>query len=775
MTDNFKNVAETSPKTAQKKAELFASDLDYLQNELEWIEVRCWRITAQNTLNRLAYSDPDHTEQSYRFLQTTKNFEERHARNKRVRHRQSIEREDNSSEIHELKARVKRLLAREKKLRTTLDKRLKAHHKTVGPTSLDTLCHTFLLDAFERNVLLMTAAVAFSRRFEEYFRSINSTQFGTATSVESTFDFCELPFSERIHYRTRFSKNGALISNDLITIDLGYRSNSPEDVLTAQLHVTNQTFAFLVGQPSLMNEFIEFSSVEEPIASLDQVVLDPRDKQTILSVVERHDQYLHYRKEWGFDDIITYGRGALMLFYGSPGTGKTMMAHAVANAMNKRVLNVDIPTFVNHSEAQRFLPGLFREARLQNAVLFFDECEVLFSDRRSGNTLMTILLTEIERFEGIAILATNLPEVLDQALDRRILVKVRFPEPDREARLKIWQKHLPAAAPLTPDVDLEKLANRFELTGGYIKNVMLMAVAAAIHQNADSPRISMEILETAAQKQLQRPNSDQYSNVIFPEVRLHHIALNPTLRDQVEELIDAARDRRLILEKWGIGQHMSYGKGTSALFFGPPGTGKTLCAEAIAGELNRPLLTASMPAIQSKYVGQAERNLENLFDEARREAAVLFIDEADSLLMERGTGRASRHDDAIVNTLLTLIERHDGLVLLATNRATHNTTALDSALQRRLTYNLEFPMPTAPLRSEIWQKLLPQTVPTDGSLDFDRLGQRFALSGGLIKNAVFKAAFRAARHKQPITQALLETCAREELSTDTKASIGFTN
>ena len=80
-----------------------------------------------------------------------------------------------------------------------------------------------------------------------------------------------------------------------------------------------------------------------------------------------------------------------------------MTAHAIARHMGKRVLNVDIPTFMEHHDAERFLPGLFREARLQDAILFFDECEVLFGDRRAGNVLMTLLLTEIERFEGVAV------------------------------------------------------------------------------------------------------------------------------------------------------------------------------------------------------------------------------------------------------------------------------------------------------------------------------------------------------------------------------------
>ncbi len=737
----------TTTKAAKvtKTPQPFASDLDYLQTELEWMEVRAWRIQADHLLRRHANEDPDRAKQPRGWR-------------------------EEEPDLKELTKRTKRLTKREKKLRTAIDKRLKVHHKTVGPTALDTLCKTFHLNDFERLVLLMTSALAFSRSFEEHFSSMIPNQNGHATSIENCFNFAELPFSERISHRTFFSKTARLVANDLVVVDLGYRLSGPHDVLTAQVNITNQAFAFLVAQPDLMNEFVEFSSLEEPNATVDQVVLADTEKQRILSVVSRHDEYLQKRQEWGFDDIITYGRGALMLFYGQPGTGKTMMAHAVAHAMGKRVLNVDLPTFINHSEAQRFLPGLFREARLHNAVLFFDECESIFADRRHGNPLMTILLTEIERFEGIAILATNLPETLDEALDRRILVKVHFPAPDREARLNIWKKHIPPAAPIADDVDLPALAARFELTGGYIKNVMLIAVADAVHQNLATPQITMDMLERAARDQLRRP-TDDHTGLVHPDTRLEHVILNPKTFDQIEELIDAARDRNLVLEKWGIGQHMSYGKGTSALFYGPPGTGKTICAEAIAGELNRPLLTASMPAILSKYVGQAERNLENLFHRAAETGAVLFLDEADTLLTERGTGNASRHDDSIVNALLTNIERHDGLVLLATNRA----AALDSALERRITYRLEFTMPTPELRTQIWQKLLPPTVPTEGPIDFDRLGKTFALSGGLIKNAVFKTAFRAARHNQPVTQALLEACAREELGTETKASIGFAN
>src|SRR5690554_711746 len=634
----------------------YRDDLEYLQDELGWLEMRCRRIITQRQIDSQSSESTGHgwSRQEEEPLGT-------------------------------LEARLKRQTKSEKRRRTYVDRRLEATRAGDFKPAIDTLVELYELSDFERTVLLLAAAVAFSRRFEDLYGELQNNRFGL--TVESVFNFCELPFAERITRRRVFSKASALLKNDLVSLDLSSRFNAPEDLLDAQVQLANRTFGYLVGDDGFMDEFMEFSSVEEPRSGFEKVVLPEADKQRIMSVIERHDEYLKYRKDWGFDEVIQYGKGALMLFYGRPGTGKTMMAHAVAQKMGKRVLNVDIPTFIENHDAGRFLPSLFREARMQNAVLFFDECETLFGDRRGGNALMTMLLTEIERFEGVAILATNLPQMLDEALDRRILVKVQFAQPDRLARREIWKKHLPDTAPLGDAVDVDALAARFEMTGGYIKNAVLTAVADAVHQGGaakKTPQITMEILERNARAQLAKPIAED-SPLVSPNVRLADIILPNTLKGQIEELIDAARHRRTVLERWGIGENMTYGKGISALFHGTPGTGKTMCAEAIASELNRPLRVASVAGLKSKWVGETERNLSRLFDDARAHNAVLFLDEADSLLMARGEARASRHDDSVVNVLLTAIERFSGVVLMATNRA----DKLDDALDRRLTYTLE--------------------------------------------------------------------------------------
>jgi SpoVK/Ycf46/Vps4 family AAA+-type ATPase len=710
----------------------FPSDLAYLEAELEWVTVRCRRIGTARRIASIRSGAPA-----------------------------PRRRRDEDGDPDALSDRLLTLMAQEGELRTWIDACRVVTVRERGPLALDRLCDSYALSEFERHTLLLAVAPCFSASFDEHFgEMLKDSHHSASPSVEVLFAFAELGFAARIRHRVVFATTSPLVSSDLVAVDLRDRYNNPEDLLTASVTINATTFNYLLGDDALGDEFLEFSSIEAPLADFDQVVLADADKRRILSVVESHEDYLRYRKAWGFDARIRYGRGALMLFYGPPGTGKTMTAHAVAEALDKRVLNVDIPTFLEGRDSGRFLPGLFREARPRDAILFFDECEVLFGDRRNGNALMTLLLTELERFEGVAIMATNLPEALDPALDRRILVKVRFPEPDRQSRLEIWRKHLPDEAPLTEDVDLEALASRFELTGGYIKNAVLSAVATAVHRGGDAPVISMAHLEDAALQQTRRPcDEDDEDLLVFPTVRLADVVLPDALMARVRELVDGVRNRRMVLERWGIGEHLSYGLGISALFHGEPGTGKTLAAEAVAAELNRPLLRASVPTLVSKWVGQTERNLNHLFQDARAHGAVLFLDEADTLLRCRGEGRASRHDDSVVNVLLQLIERHEGIVLLATNLP----DGLDPALGRRLTAQLTFPFPNATLRSRIWRRLLPDTVPTDGTVDVDALGREFRLSGGLIKNVVFRAAFRAASAGEPLSQARLRDASAEEL------------
>ncbi len=709
----------------------FSSNLAYLQEELRWIEARCRRLSAEASLERLEHDAPP----PRRRYSATDELSPRMLL-RRARQAQQVEEE----------------------LRAALDARLAEHRASDRPQlALDQLCERCDLSPFERAVLLLTMAPCFSQSFDELIGSVTGGDVYGSVTVEAVFAFLGLSMIERIERRSMFGRGAALIGQDLVTTGMHGRMSNAKDLLTADLEITTRTFAFLTGRTELEDEMLEFSSIEEPRARLDQVVLPAADKARILSVVERHDRYKAARQAWGFDDCIRYGRGTMMLFWGPPGTGKTMTAHGVAAHMGKRVLNVDIPTFLDHAEADRFLPGLFREARLQDAVLFFDECEALFASRaRRGNLLMTLLLTELERFEGVAMLATNLPQELDEALARRILVRVQFPPPDRAQREEIWRRHLPDRAPLDPDVDLRALASRFELTGGLIKNAVLTAVAAAVHEApGDDARILHRHLEAGAGAQLSQVDAEGRP-VVVPEARLDDLVLAAPQRRAVEQLLAAVRSRRLILQRWRVGGPRTEQTGVAALLHGPPGTGKTLCAEALAGELNRPLRVARAPTLLSKWVGDTERNLEDLFKAARAMRAVVLLDEADSLLGRRDAPGTSRHDQSMTNVLLDLIDQYPGLVLLATNLPEQ----LDPALARRLSWRIGFEPPAESERRALWGAMLPDSAPLSDDVDLDALA-RWPLTGAGIRSAALRAATQAAVDGGPLRQLLLVAAARD--------------
>ena len=680
-------------------------DLDVMEAELAWVEARCQRLIAEKALTDLA-NDPPSRGGGGRLTPD------------QARHR------------------LTRARADEHRARDAAD--ALARHADIG---LERLCRLYALDERERVALVLASAPAFSERFSELYAELG-TSYGL--SVETLFTFLGLSMRERVEARRMFRREGPLLAHELVALGLRDRYRHPEELLSAEVNVTSRTFRALVGDACPQDELMDFSSLEEPRASLERVVLPDADKARLLAVVEGHDAFVERRRAWGFDEVIPYGSGVVLLFHGPPGTGKTMTAHGLAAHVGKRLLNVDIPTFLEHADGQHFLPSLFREARLQDAVLFFDECEALFASRRRGNLLMNVLLTELERFDGVAILATNVPEALDEALERRVLVRLGFPRPDREARRRIWARHLPEQAPLSTDVDLDALAHRFDLAGGYIKNAVLMAVASVAYDGR--PEITQADLVTAASHQRVRVADADAGRRSVPMARLADVELPAAVQEAVEELVDAARSRSSVLERWGLGAHLVRGRGLVALLHGPPGTGKTLCAEAIAGELGRPLLPCTLPGVLSKYVGESERNLAQRFEQARRCEAVLFIDEADAWLGERSQGHQA-HDRRLVNLLLTELERHDGVVLLAANLV----TSLDAALARRLGWTLAFELPEVRARAGIWRRLLPPTVPGAADIDVDQLAASFRISGAAIRNAVVRAAFRADRDGVPLT------------------------
>jgi hypothetical protein len=338
------------------------------------------------------------------------------------------------------------------------------------------------------------------------------------------------------------------------------------------------------------------------------------------------------------------------------------------------------------------------------------------------------------------------------------MLRVVFPKPSYRQRCALWKFYVDAADyELTPDVHLNVIASQFVLESQQIQDAVASARDAAIQRGE---LISQRDLITAARVH-SSPNLSGLARKIEPRYEWTDIVLPDDQRTMLSEMIQTVRGRGIVMEEWGVGQKLKTSSGVTVLFAGPPGTGKTMSAEVIARELGLDLYKIDLSMVVSKYIGETEKNLGKIFDEAQSSSAVLFFDEADSIFGKRSEVKDShdRYANMEISYLLQRMEQYDGITILATNLRAN----MDDAFTRRMQFIVDFPFPDAEERLYIWQTLFPSTLPKSEDIDLSLLATRFKLAGGNIRNIIASAAFLAASNGGVVTMEYLLHSTRREL------------
>jgi SpoVK/Ycf46/Vps4 family AAA+-type ATPase len=234
-----------------------------------------------------------------------------------------------------------------------------------------------------------------------------------------------------------------------------------------------------------------------------------------------------------------------------------------------------------------------------------------------------------------------------------------------------------------------------------------------------------------------------------PRHCLTDLVLSEATRRRYATLLSRIRNHDLLYQEWGLARIDPGGQHTAVCFYGPPGTGKTMCAEALAAELGQPIIEVDYAEIESKYVGETPKNIVAAFRAASQAGALLFFDEADSILGRRMTHVTQAADQAVNVSRAVMLKQLDqftGTVAFATNLARN----FDRAFVRRILMHIKVPLPDAECRPRLWQRMLDLTVP---GLDQINRGELAAasdgLAGGDIKNAVIAALAAAADRTDP--------------------------
>ena len=450
----------------------------------------------------------------------------------------------------------------------------------------------------------------------------------------------------------------------------------------------------------------------------------------------------------------------LFIFEGSRGSGRSEAVEAFCGALGLQLLRVDLNRLVDDAaDLPAQMGRIILQARLRNAGIHLQHCEVVLTGDSSLHRRFGIALERLAEARVPVMLSVDPNTPWREILYRLRVVPIRFPEPNAVERGRLWKRHLQAAALEAADGVVPDLAERFRLNAGQIRN----AVAAAGLMNK-LKHDNQQTVESGVLFQAARNQSIGHIGKLAQRVPLRYgwgdLVLPHATLQRVRDVVAAIRHRHRVYNDWAMERRFSNANGLMVLFSGPSGTGKTMTAGVIAREIGLDLYRIDLSAVVSKYIGETEKNLDQIFAAARRANAILFFDEADALFGKRSEVKDAhdRYANIEVAYLLQKMEVHDGIVVLATNFSKN----MDQAFSRRMHYVVEFPKPDVQHREQLWRGIFPQETPLTDDVDFGFLSRQFDITGGDIRNVALDAAFLAAENGQAIgMEELVKAMARQ--------------
>jgi hypothetical protein len=596
------------------------------------------------------------------------------------------------------------------------------------PSAIDQISEAFALSTFERQILLLCAGIEMD--------SILATQCSEALGFGRNDRRGAISFSLALavlddpHW-SALAPSSPLRRFHLVELESGHGLTS------APLRIDERILHYLAGvneldsrlEPLLQTRSHPYWIAEEhlliandarrtmDIHSHDAPVLhlcgdDPRGQEDVAAVIARH-----------------VGRQLFILPIENIGgltTATSRLGHSEASSADQS------------ESASQFAALWARESAILPAVLLV-QC--------GATTLSTAAAQLMERLPAPLILASRDPLMLDRRLMRTLVNK---PQPASQKQL--WTRALGAAG-ASLNGHLDEITEQFRLSAETVASVGAFVGTTT----DDSGKVDPDRLWSTC-RSLSRPRLDNLAQRILPAAGWDDLILPEPQKQALHQLAAQARHRMTVYECWGFADKGRRGLGISALFAGASGTGKTLAAEVLARELRLDLYRIDLSSVVSKYIGESEKNLKQVFDAAEEGGVLLLFDECDALFGKRSEAKDShdRYANIEVSYLLQRMEDFQGLAVLTTNFK----SAMDKAFQRRLRFTVDFPFPGVLEREAIWQRAFPKKTPTSG-LNIKRLAQ-LNMTGGNIRNIALNAAFLAAEAGLPVQMEHLLLATRQE-------------
>ena len=582
-----------------------------------------------------------------------------------------------------------------------------AHAALERPAAIDHLSELFELSAFERDILLLCAGV----EMDSKLAALCGEAQGKPQRANATFGLAMAVLPDS-HW-SALTPSRPLRRFRLLELE------SDRGLTSAPLRIDERILHYLAGI-NILDPHLQ------PILRLSPAPIWIADSHR--SVATEAARLLENHLDWP----------PVVNFCGDDPEGQDDVASMVAAQSGRQLLVLaaeDLPSF--GPEMEKFLCLWEREMVISQGAL-------LIQFRSGEFTAPARRLTE--RVHGLVFLASREPISLNRPLVR---FDVEKPQPVEQRRL--WVSALESCA---ADFNgaLDELSEQFRVSAKTIFSVRSLL-------SKEKGALRPETVRAAC-RSFSRPRLENLAQRIVPCADWDDLVLPDIQRQMLRQLTSQVRHRMKVYETWGFSAKGRRGLGVSALFTGESGTGKTMAAEVLAGELGLDLYRTDLSSVVSKYIGETEKNLKQVFDAAEEGGVLLLFDEADALFGKRSDVKDShdRYANIEVSYLLQRMEAYQGLAILTTNLR----STLDRAFQRRLRFTVNFPFPDAAQREAIWMRIFPAETPTRG-LDYKRLAQ-LNIAGGNIRNIALNAAFLAAEegNGKPVEMEHLVRAARLE-------------
>jgi hypothetical protein len=562
--------------------------------------------------------------------------------------------------------------------------------------ALEVLARTFGLSAFERDLLLLSAAAELDSAFGGLLGKLNNDPKNQQPSFSLALSVLPNP-----HW-SALSAAASLRRWRLVEITSG------QTLTSSPLRVDERVLHYLAGVNTLDARLL---GMLEPIRA--SVELVPSQREIVERIVGAWSQH-------------TRASVPVVQLVGADREGRRSIAHSATRAFHGELYALNaalLPSSIG--ELETLVTLLRREVALQNLALVLETDDLDASDQHKATWLNVFFA----RYSAPLILSG----VERHRVPHRAALYFDAPKPNTSEQRALWRAHLGDGV----DETIEQMTAQFNLSAHGIRAIH--AETAAQRGAQAAPDAHRQRLWRAARAHA-RPKLDDLAQRLETRGVWDDLILPEAQKNILRDITAHVRQRLKVYEHWGFGKKNSRGLGISALFAGASGTGKTTAAEILGRELDLDVYRIDLSSTVSKYIGETEKNLRRIFDAAEDGGVILLFDEADAIFGKRSEVKDShdRYANLEVSYLLQRMESYAGLAILTTNLK----SSIDTAFMRRIRFVVQFPFPDFEERAQMWARAFPKETPTR-DLEPRRLAQ-LQIAGGNIKNIALNAAFIAA-------------------------------